>query len=424
MKRIFALVLTLIFALVVYANTHVIISNSTSFSPDSISIDYGDTIIFQLDPAFNAQEVSQTTWNANDSIPVVGFRTLQGGGMVVGLSPGTHYYVSDSNAYMGMKGRILVSPPATVKFAKIIDTISEASLKVPVLIEVNNPTTQSVRFTASLLAGLTTATPALDFTYSNRVFIKQPGNSMDTVYINVLQETLIENTEIVSMHFTNLSSNLIATPDSVYSLSILDNDTLSVSFQGAAFSYSENSGMVYIKVAMSSPVPYPNSFYVTVDTGSAQKDLDYFCADTVLVDYAANSEDTVEVVVQLIEDTLDEGVEQINFNLIRVLGDARLDIRAYTIFIIDDDFVNGISNADLTNGVRLIPNPAAGHLYLIGEEGQYNVFISDLTGRVCLRLGQLESGKSVIDVSRLSSGFYLLHYTFKNEERTLRFVKQ
>lgn len=206
MKKVALVILTLACFSFVQAESWTIVSFGFGFSPDSITVQYGDTILFQLDSAFNAQEVNQATWMANDSTPVLGFRTSQGGGTVTGLSAGTHYYVSDSNAYMGMKGRIFVTPAPTVRFRKSADTIVESNLIVPVFVETNNTTNQPIQFMVSLQTSLTTASANLDFTFINRVFIKPPGLSVDTVFINVLDDQLIENDENIVLQFSNTSA--------------------------------------------------------------------------------------------------------------------------------------------------------------------------------------------------------------------------
>ncbi len=90
--------------------TKVTISNAGfTFSPNVVTINFGDTIVFQLANIHNALEVSQSTWNANGSSPGTGFFTPFGGGIVTGLAVGNHFYVCEPHAGSGMKGRITVN---------------------------------------------------------------------------------------------------------------------------------------------------------------------------------------------------------------------------------------------------------------------------------------------------------------------------
>lgn len=97
-----------------YATTWTITNSGNTFSPASITITVGDTVSFQLAGSHNAQEVSQATYNANSNAPIIGFQTAFGGGLVTGLAVGTHYYVCDPHASMGMKGIINVNPAPTI----------------------------------------------------------------------------------------------------------------------------------------------------------------------------------------------------------------------------------------------------------------------------------------------------------------------
>lgn len=96
--------------------THTVTSSGFTFSPSTLNIQEGDTVVFSLSFDHNAVEVSQTTWNSNGSAPLAGgFSRGFGGGTVIGLTAGTHYYVCQPHASGGMKGRIIVSPVTDVR---------------------------------------------------------------------------------------------------------------------------------------------------------------------------------------------------------------------------------------------------------------------------------------------------------------------
>jgi len=91
------------------AKTHIITNSNFTFSPSAVTIDLGDTVIFQIAFIHNAVEVSQATWNANGNTPLPGgFSVGFGGGTVVLTMVGTHYYVCQPHASLGMKGTITV----------------------------------------------------------------------------------------------------------------------------------------------------------------------------------------------------------------------------------------------------------------------------------------------------------------------------
>jgi plastocyanin len=88
-----------------------VINGGTKFSPATTTITFGDTVNFVLESIHNAEEVSQATWSTNgNTLLPGGFATGFGGGMVLPaqLAVGTHYFVCDPHAAMGMKGTIIV----------------------------------------------------------------------------------------------------------------------------------------------------------------------------------------------------------------------------------------------------------------------------------------------------------------------------
>ncbi len=97
----------------VLATTYTVVNSGFTFSPDSISVTLGDTVIFSLSASHNAVEVSQATWNANGSTSNGGFSFPLGGGTWVPAAAGTYYYVCSPHASFGMKGRVFVNVPTT-----------------------------------------------------------------------------------------------------------------------------------------------------------------------------------------------------------------------------------------------------------------------------------------------------------------------
>jgi len=95
--------------------THTITNVGLTFSPSTLTINEGDTVNFVLPILHDAVEVSQATWNANGTTSNGGFQVPFGGGMVISLSAGTHYYVCTNHVLFGMKGTITVNPLTGVK---------------------------------------------------------------------------------------------------------------------------------------------------------------------------------------------------------------------------------------------------------------------------------------------------------------------
>ena len=91
--------------------SYTITTIGTSFSPDTIICNVGDTINFVVGGYHNAVEVDQSTWLANGATTNGGFSFAygSGGGQVVITTAQTYYYVCQPHASMGMKGVIIAN---------------------------------------------------------------------------------------------------------------------------------------------------------------------------------------------------------------------------------------------------------------------------------------------------------------------------
>lgn len=110
-------------SLSIQAKTWTVTNNGFAFSPASLTIQQGDTVVFTLQSSHDAREVTQATYNANGSTALSGgFQTAFGGGTVLPakLATGTHYYVCSNHASMGMKGTIVVQAAANVSEIDIL----------------------------------------------------------------------------------------------------------------------------------------------------------------------------------------------------------------------------------------------------------------------------------------------------------------
>jgi plastocyanin len=128
--------------------TYIITNSGFTFSPSSITIQQGDTVVFNLGSTHNAVEVSKDTWDANGAASDGGFSLGFGGGQVIFNSPGVFYYVCTPHASLGMKGVITVS--GTTGTASIY---SYSEIREPVTIYPNP-------FADKLTIGFTLADPS------------------------------------------------------------------------------------------------------------------------------------------------------------------------------------------------------------------------------------------------------------------------
>jgi plastocyanin len=112
MKRFSIIAVMLMYSLTEISAINEITNVGLTFSPASLTITSGENVTFVLESMHNVVEVSQATWNANGNTALPGGFSLPFGGgelLPAKLTVGTHYYVCNPHADLGMKGVIIVS---------------------------------------------------------------------------------------------------------------------------------------------------------------------------------------------------------------------------------------------------------------------------------------------------------------------------
>ena len=120
MKKKLLLFLLPLFGTTGFCKTLNISNTGNIFNPATITINLGDSVNFTLGSIYNAVEVSEATWGANETAQLTEFCTPLGGGLILPaqLTVGTHYYVCTDYAFLGMKGIIIVKDPSVIKEIK------------------------------------------------------------------------------------------------------------------------------------------------------------------------------------------------------------------------------------------------------------------------------------------------------------------
>lgn len=110
-------------SLIGFSHTWTIFSSGDTFSPDSISVNTTDTIVFSLASIHDAVEVTYANWVTPANAPFGGMTVPFGGGTVLAssLSVGPHYYICQNHYSMGMKGRIYVVNTTGIPAANVND---------------------------------------------------------------------------------------------------------------------------------------------------------------------------------------------------------------------------------------------------------------------------------------------------------------
>jgi plastocyanin len=130
MKKIVLALLLLHSGITGFCTTWTINNVGWHFSPDTITITLGDSVNFDIHSSHHVVEVSEATWNLNDSTPLPGFSTGMGGGLALPaqLTAGTHWYVCPEHIEEPMKAVIIVQNITNIF---LLDRESEKSTAYP-----------------------------------------------------------------------------------------------------------------------------------------------------------------------------------------------------------------------------------------------------------------------------------------------------
>jgi plastocyanin len=151
MKKILLSLFITLFCLNGFCATFNVTNVGVTFSPATITITQNDDVLFTLGVIHDAVEVDLATWTANGISPIIGFSVPFGGGTLLGsqLSVGTHYYVCENHAFLGMKGTIIVQSTSAVPVVKTQNDmlIYPNPAKDKITLQFNNPTLNPVEIT-------------------------------------------------------------------------------------------------------------------------------------------------------------------------------------------------------------------------------------------------------------------------------------
>ena len=306
-----------------------------------------------------------------------------------------------------------LKPVATVRFLNPYDSIPQIlqSFDTNIVVEVNNPTPDTVHFYIAADASLSTAQEGYgyDYVFTNQQTISPPGITYDTLRpLFIFPRPEITPTKTIVFRFINLPVNMKAVPDSVFTLYLTNNNKFVVSFLGAGYSYPKGSGFVKIPLVASTYSSQPTTVDVTLSIGNAIKGQDFLFNDTT-VTFPAFSLDTQGVWVNILNNDVYQSNKQVNFDLSNLTNGAAMGINAFTLTIINNDsLAGGVPESELDANFKLFPNPVADQLVVHGETDLRNVQITDIVGHVISSLGTLVKGTNSINVSQLSRGTYFL----------------
>ncbi|MEE9363155.1 MAG: Calx-beta domain-containing protein [Cellulophaga sp.] len=184
-----------------------------------------------------------------------------------------------------------------------------------------------------------TAIAGNDFDIINLTSIGFSGTHGETktISVNILEDTIVEETENYTVELSELSTNIISINDAIGEGSITDNDSATVSISD--ITVNENVGTFNLNVTLNGNVQ--NSFTVDFETanGSAIAGSDYDAvASQITFPANSNNGDTQNIVLTITNDEVIEATENFKVSLTGInTSNVTIDDDEGVVTINDDD---------------------------------------------------------------------------------------
>lgn len=188
------------------------------------------------------------------------------------------------------------------------------------------------------LDGASTATSGDDFTFTpSTLNFAANDTTSQTLSLTVNEDAIIEGNETVVLRLTNITNSASIAGDSTFTLTIVDNDISTLSFQSTSLNVSEEDGQVTVSVGIENPSASQTAVDVVVDATSTATDGSDFTISPSTLSFAANDTTAQSVTITLSDDALVEDAETVVLKLRNPTNSALLGDSTFTLTIADND---------------------------------------------------------------------------------------
>ncbi len=242
------------------------------------------------------------------------------------------FTIGSLNVKVDANTRTDVPAPPTVSFSASTFSVSEADASKTITVNLSRPATTTVTVNYATSNG--TATAGSDYTATTGTLTFAPGETSRSFSIPITNDLVVEPTETINLALSSPSGvTLGSQPTST--LSIIDNDVPTVSFQQTAKSVTEATTSASFVVTLSAASSQAITVNYALSGGTATSGVDFNFVNGTLTFAPGVTSQTINFTV--VNDTLDENDETVQISLSTpmnaILGTA--SVATYTI--LDDD---------------------------------------------------------------------------------------
>ena len=338
--------------------------------------------------------------------------------------------IADSFAFFTIKPVNFYTPPSiSFDTSAMTVAIGDTSLRVGIPVTISNSNRRPLYYNIDTIQATSTF-PGLNFTIGNQNFGFGNGTAHDTLWIQLLNRNILDDTIRATFVIRPTALNTIGgifnvSGDTIFNLTIIDTGTLQVSFLGASLSHLKSDSIGYVQIYTSSEVNYPISVAVSYLTGNAIRDTDFTFNDTTIT-FPAFSFDTISLPVVMLQDHRYQGNTQVVLQLTNVSpSTVQYGITQYTYIIIDDEdsaLVSGIKPVSIDKDINVYPNPFDRDVKIETTLSQYKISITNSIGQVVYGKEE-QKGSITISLAGQPAGLYLIKLSSGDRVYTAKLQK-
>jgi uncharacterized repeat protein (TIGR01451 family) len=221
----------------------------------------------------------------------------------------------------------------TIALSSATYTVGEGDGTATLTATLSNPSAFTVTVDYESANG--TATAGDDYTAISDTLTFAPGDTSGAFTVAILEDTIDETDEDLTITLSNPVSGTLGSPDSA-TLTITDNDAApSIGFSNADYSVNEGDGTATMTVTLSNPSVFTVTVDYETDDGTATNGEDYTAVTGTLTFAPGSTDSTFNVTI--LEDTTDEADETVIMTLTNAISGTVGTPNPATLTIIDND---------------------------------------------------------------------------------------
>ncbi|HEX9924634.1 MAG TPA: Calx-beta domain-containing protein [Anaerolineae bacterium] len=271
----------------------------------------------------------------------------------------------------------------------------EVNAGVTITVILSIPTTQNVTVNYATFDG--TATAGSDYVAVSGILTFTPGQVSQSFIVPILDDSINEVAETVGLQLSAPVNGTLGTPNPA-TLTISDNDPVTVQFSSSTYSVDEDAGPALIAVTLSTTSTQTIAVNYATSELLATADLDYTDVNDVLT--FAPGQTSLNFSVPIINDDLQEPDETVQLTLSSPTNATLGTPNPATLTIVDDgDVIVGCPGTTSAGEPDIIPPPppALTPDGIFAEVGCGTALIVDL-------------GLTVIDTTTSDPAYDLVYY--------------